>query len=971
MKKKVTSTEKKAGAFQYIIALVILIVVGLFALVGVITDFLWFKELGYVSVFFTKIIAILKIGIPAFFVVLILSFLYLKVLKKNYYKKFEAKYQVEGSEKTLGKITALISVIVALVASVMFAVSLWYDLLKFTNSTSFDMEDPIFSFDISFYVFELDFLTKLSGLLLIFLVMYVAMTLIYYLVLVSFKKPNMSGSTKAAEEEEEEEGYKEETFSGGDFSNSQRSNPFENTPFGDVFGKTFAGFGGKKNTSKKSKEPASANETVKGIMSIAKAQLMIIGSFLLIMIAVNLLLRQFDLLFTSSGVVYGPGYTEVNVILWIYRIIAGIAILGIPALIISVKKGKLKPIIFIPIAMVAVAAIGALASFGVQRLFVTPDELNKEAEYLEYNIEFTQEAYNLNEVSVKEFGASNDLTVEDIANNSPTIDNIRINDYVPANQFYNQTQSIRPYYAFNDVDVDRYIIDGEYTQTFLSAREIEEDKITDTWLNRHIKYTHGYGIVMSRVNEVTAAGQPKMIIDSIPPQSVVEEIEVERPEIYFGELSNNYSIVGTDETEFDYPDGDSNQYTEYEGSAGIKLNFVNRVLFAINERSLNILVSSNINDKSKIIVNKNIMERVQKIMPYLSYEDDPYMVLVDGKLYWIIDAYTTSNKFPYSEPFDTFAGNNYIRNSVKVVIDAYNGDTNYYIMDETDPIAMTMQKIYPDLFRSAEEMPEEIKAHVRYPAQLLQIQAEIYKRYHMNDVNVFYQNEDIWDIATEIYGSEEVPMTPNYYILNLPGESEAEFINSIPFTPKDKRNLTGLMMARNDGEHYGELILFQLPKGEIVYGPMQIEAQIDQHTEISKDFSLWESAGTTYTRGNMFVIPLEDSLIYVEPVYLEATNSSIPEVKRVIVAYGDRIAYEETLEEALAVMFGGDESEVPSSSGTEGSTDSTEGVSDAELIALAVEAFNKAEEAQRNGDWASYGEYMDEVSAYLNQLAAE
>ena len=430
-------------------------------------------------------------------------------------------------------------------------------------------------------------------------------------------------------------------------------------------------------------------------------------------------------------------------------------------------------------------------------------------------------------------------------------------------------------------------------------------------------------------------------------------------------------LVNTDEEEFDYPDGDSNKYTTYEGEAGIPLNLLNKTMFSIRERSLKLLVSSNITSDSRIVINRNIEERVREIMPYLEYDSDPYIVTADGKLYWMLDAYTTSNRYPYSEPFDTATGMNYIRNSVKVVIDAYNGTTNYYLVDDTDPIANTYKKIYPDLFKDFEEMPESLQAHIRYPNVLFNIQANVYKKYHMTNVNVFYQQEDMWDIADEIYGTKETTMTPNYYIMKLPGEDSAEFVNSIPYTPKDKKNMTGLLVARNDGENYGELVLYQLPKSKIIYGPMQIEAQIDQNTEISKEFSLWDSAGSNYSRGNMFVIPIEDSLLYVEPVYLEAKNSSIPEVKRVIVAYGDQIAYETTLAEALNSLFGeGSATESPGSGDAqaqEGAKQET--LSQTELAQKAQEAFNNAESAQRDGDWAKYGEYLDELRDYLNQLA--
>ena len=396
------------------------------------------------------------------------------------------------------------------------------------------------------------------------------------------------------------------------------------------------------------------------------------------------------------------------------------------------------------------------------------------------------------------------------------------------------------------------------------------------------------------------------------------------------------------------------------------MNFANRCLFAIRERSLKLLVSSNITGDSKIIINRNIASRVKKIMPYLSYDKDPYMVTVDGKLYWIYDAYTTTSFYPYSEPFGEESQTNYIRNSVKVVIDAYNGNVNYYLVDDKDPIANTFQKIYPKLFKNFDEMDEQLQAHIRYPNTLFDIQASVYERYHMDDVSVFYQNEDLWSVANEIYGREEKAMTPNYYIFKLPGEDKAEFVNSIPYTPKDKKNMTSLLIARNDGEEYGKLVLYQFPKSKAVYGPMQVEALIDQNTEISKEFSLWSSSGTSYSRGNLFVIPIEDSLLYVEPVYLEATNSSIPEVKRVIVVFGDKIAYESTLAEALVSMFGeGSGAIAPSEGGTSGGDKE---MTQSQLIAAAAEAFEKAEAAQRNGDWAEYGKYLNKLEKYLNEL---
>ena len=428
--------------------------------------------------------------------------------------------------------------------------------------------------------------------------------------------------------------------------------------------------------------------------------------------------------------------------------------------------------------------------------------------------------------------------------------------------------------------------------------------------------------------------------------------------------------MNTDEQEFDYPNGNENSYSTYKGKAGIKLNLLNRILFSVREGSMKLLVSSNVNSDSRIIINRNIKDRVEKLMPYLSYEKDPYMTVVNGKLYWIVDAYTTSSYYPYSEPYSGEVGStNYIRNSVKVVVDAYNGDTTFYVVDQDDPVARTYQKIYPTLFKDVKEMPEGIRKHIRYPNSLLKIQAGVYTKYHMDQVKVFYQDEDLWDIAHQIYGTEEKEMDPSYFIFELPDEKKAEFINMIPFTPKSKQNMTAIMMARNDGNRYGQLLVYKFPKNKTVYGPMQIEAQIDQNTEISKEFSLWNSSGSKYRRGDLFVIPINNSIMYVEPVYLEASNQAIPEMKRVIVAYGDKIAYESTLEDALADLFGEDENGGQSQSASASSGKNNSGKSNTkELIQKANEAYENAVNAQKSGNWKKYGDYLDELEKYLNQL---
>ena len=961
------AAQKFERKVMVVIAIIVVIGALFLSLINFIANFLWFREMGYLDVFFKQLVTQLTVGVPTFVIVAVLVQLYLTHLRKGYFKQIASDEATDM--KGLKRMTAVLSILFAVGATFFAVTNLWFEILKFANSTGFNIQDPLFHLDISFYIFRLDFLTQLNELLIGVIIGFVALTLIYYIILLTVRTPDMFEDVPPEQETEYADQSGEARYSGS-------ANPFENAGKSaeDIFSKI--GIKIPKREPKPRKQIDDDN--FKRLMKIASGKIAGLGCIFFLMLAIDFFLKQFDLLHAHTGVVYGAGFTDVTVTLWMYRILCALSVVAAVLFVIYMSKKQYKKILTVPVIMIVVGLIGNGGAMLVQNFIVSPDELQKETPYLLNNIEYTQYAYGLDNVNIKSFAADNTLTAEDIANNMETITNIRINDFEPAEQFYNQTQSIRQYYTFNDVDNDRYWVNGEYTQTFLTAREIDETKISDTWLNKHLKYTHGYGVAMSRVDKVTSSGQPDVLVGNIPPESAVDEIEIKRPEIYFGELANEYVVVGTKEQEFDYPNGDSNSYTKYEGDAGIKMNLFNRLVFAIREGSVKLLVSSNINGDSKIIINRNVVERVKTIMPYLSYENDPYMVTVDGKLYWIIDAYTVSNLYPYSEPYNEESNVNYIRNSVKVVIDAYNGDTNYYVIDENDPIAQTYAKIYPTLFKNLNQMPEGLRAHLRYANTLFTIQAAVYGKYHMEDVNVFYQSEDLWDIANEIYGTEKQQIIPNYYIAKLPGESQAEFFNSVPYTPRSKQNMTALLIARNDGENYGELVLYQFPKSKTVYGTEQIEAQIDQNTEISKEFTLWNSSGTTYRRGNLFVIPINTSVLYVEPVYLEAQNSSIPEVKRIIMVYKDQIAYGETLADCIISLFGydinADASVTPDNSSVIDSGDNEEGseseaMTQAELIAKAQEAFNKAQEAQQEGNWAAYGNYLDQLEDYLNQLA--
>ncbi len=928
---------KKGLSFAVMVIVVILVL--LIGCAGFLTNWMWFDSLGYEKVFWTKFLSQLEIGVPVFLAAMLLVRIYLKSLKKHYFIEVES-HEIPD-EKRLNKISWGMSVVFGLLVGLTAGASTWMDFRQFANATSFGLKDPLFHLDISFYVFKLAFLTKANNIVLGIVVGVVIITLLYYGILITVRTPDMFEW-----EPEEPEGPETSGENAIPFTRKYRNKPSEKRTL-DL-----------------------NNSNMIQLLHIASGKLTLLGIVFYLMVAMDFLMRQFDLLHVHTGAVYGAGFTDVNVKLWVYRLIMVLSIVGAVTLCHHMHRKEPKKLVRIPIAIVAVGLLGGVVSFAVQNLLVSPDEINKESKYLERNISYTRHAYGLDNIKVEEFPAEQNLNQQAIRDNSQTITNIRINDYEPVQDFYNQTQSIRQYYDFNDVDIDRYNIDGEQTQTYLAAREINESKISSTWINRHLKYTHGYGAAVSRVDAVTASGQPDIIVKNIPPESEAKDTDITRPEIYFGELTNDYVIVNTNEQEFDYPNGNENSYSTYKGKAGIKLNLLNRILFSVREGSMKLLVSSNVNSDSRIIINRNIKDRVEKLMPYLSYEKDPYMTVVNGKLYWIVDAYTTSSYYPYSEPYSGEVGStNYIRNSVKVVVDAYNGDTTFYVVDQDDPVARTYQKIYPTLFKDVKEMPEGIRKHIRYPNSLLKIQAGVYTKYHMDQVKVFYQDEDLWDIAHQIYGTEEKEMDPSYFIFELPDEKKAEFINMIPFTPKSKQNMTAIMMARNDGNRYGQLLVYKFPKNKTVYGPMQIEAQIDQNTEISKEFSLWNSSGSKYRRGDLFVIPINNSIMYVEPVYLEASNQAIPEMKRVIVAYGDKIAYESTLEDALADLFGEDENGGQSQSAAASSGKNNSGKSNTkELIQKANEAYENAVNAQKSGNWKKYGDYLDELEKYLNQL---
>jgi uncharacterized membrane protein (UPF0182 family) len=687
--------------------------------------------------------------------------------------------------------------------------------------------------------------------------------------------------------------------------------------------------------------------------------------------ALGYLLNQYDLLFTHHGAVWGPGYTSIHATLVAYKVLMVIAVLCALAILINLFLRRFRLIVYsIAVLFLASVLLGGVYPSMVQKFFVQPNEIAMEGPYLERNIEFTRKAYNLDAIEKKDFPAGRTLTADDIRANKDTIDNVRLWDWEPLKQNYAQLQEMRLYYEFNDIDVDRYTVDGQYRQVMLGTRELNQEQLLSqakTWLNQRLIYTHGYGIAMSPVNAQSGEGLPDFFLKDIPPVTQTD-LRIDRPEIYYGELTNDYVIVNTSTQEFNYPKGDENEYSTYEGDSGVSIaNYWRRFMFAFSLGDYKLLLSNEVDNNSRVLYYRNIKERVTKIAPFLQLDNDPYIVLSGGKLYWMWDAYTNTDRYPYSEPYDKF-NNNYIRNSVKVVIDAYTGKVDFYISDQTDPLIMTYSKIFPGMFNPLEDMPEDLRKHIRYPVDYFTIQANMYAVYHMQEPQVFYNREDKWNIATEVSGQEERPMEPYYTIIELPGSDQPEFVLILPFTPQNKRNMIAWLAAHSDGENYGKILSYSFPKQELVYGPAQIEARISQDTIISQQISLWDQRGSNVIRGNLLAIPIKDALLYVEPLYLQAEQSKMPELRRVIVAHGDIVVMEPTLELALDRIFGTGQGVPPPSELQPGTGTQQPPASIAELAKMADQLYDEAQNKLKSGDWAGYGDALSRLKQTLTEL---
>ncbi|MBW2103459.1 MAG: UPF0182 family protein [Deltaproteobacteria bacterium] len=942
----------------------ILIGLGLFVLllvwsaVSIYPDWLWFKNLDFSPVFWTMLLSRYGFGFIIWFLLILILSVNLAAARRLIRGMGAEGFGGSGAGPLAqagisGNTLNYFILAFVLIASFVIASrgsEQWDMVLRFLYQQPFGREDPIFGKDIGFFVFTLPLLLYIRNGLMVLVLFAGLLTLAWYL---------KEGALQVEGEFAEQDGV-----------------------------------------------PTSLPKI--RVAEGAKRHILFLAGVMVLLMAVGYYLKTYGLLYSTGGAVYGAGYTDIHVKLWAYRILSVLSA-GMALVVITAVFRPRKRLLWVSGAgwVALLFLLGMAIPFLVQNFVVRPNELEKEKPYIAYNIDFTRKAYNLDKIQEVPFRVSQDLTAAHLHEEEATIQNIRVWDERPLLRTYRQIQSIRLYYDFNDVDVDRYMIDGRYRQLMLSARELIVGQLppqANTWVNRHLTYTHGYGLVSSPVNEVTREGLPELLVRDLPP-AAHPDLAINRPEIYYGEKTDQYVLVKTRNQEFDYPKGDKNVYTSYQGGGGVAINsFLRRLLFAVQFTDPQILFTTYLSSESRIMFKRRIDLRAAAIAPFLDYDADPYLVISGGKLYWILDAYTTSDMYPYSRPTSLRTKRrllNYIRNSVKVVIDAYQGTVRFYLADEEDPLVRTYARIFPDLFLPMKSMPEDLRRHIRYPKDFFQIQADAYRTYHMVNPQVFYNREDLWQVPDELYGDARQEMKAYYIIIKLPDADREEFLLMVPFTPSKKDNMIGWLAARNDLPHYGSLVVYKLPKEKLVYGPMQIEARVDQNTEISRDLTLWGQRGSRVIRGNLLAIPVRDSFIYVEPVYLEAKQSdeaqspvaqskgggglfrkqrtgprtpgrkpprkataSLPELKRVIVVFGNRLAMEQNLDRALAAVFG--KHLPPLKKEPAGLASIAKGGQDP--ASMALEHYRRAKGFLREGKWAAYGKELEAMERILEKM---
>jgi len=899
-----------------IIALVFVALIVVPWLASFFTDWLWFKEVGFQTVFATSLVW--RIGL--FFIggAFAFAFFYGNVrVARGAGSGFPVLFvnRGDGVNVDVSRLFTKLFFPAAIVLSFLTAVSLsawWLTLLKGMNGVALGARDPLFNRDISFYLFR-------STLITLTLLSLVATAAMYWL------RSEITLPPRRA-----------------------------------------------------SAKPRAARH-LGGLLVL-----------LFVLFAIRTwIVDTSGLLFSTTGPLIGASYTDVHIALPGLYFCAVAGVLAAAWVMFGILRDKLvwsavsATVFYVAVSVLARGIVPA----AFQKLVVSPNELTRETPYIRKHIEATRNAWGLDKVEGRDLSGEVQLTLANIKANAATVDNVRLWERDLLMQTFKQLQEIRTYYDFVSVDDDRYTIDGRYRQVHLAARELNSESLpTRTFINSRLTFTHGMGVTMAPVNQVTSEGLPVLFIKDVPPVSTVS-VKLTRPQIYYGELTNEYVFVGTGQPEFDYPAGDKNIYTKYTGRGGVPIgSFLRKVLYAFQFGSLKILLSDDIKGSARVLYRRNIMERATTAMPFLDFDSDPYLMITDaGELKWILDAYTTSDAYPYAQR--TPDGTTYMRNSVKVVIDAYDGTLDAYIAQPNDPVVQTYAKIFGGIFKPISAMPADIRRHVRYPADLFRIQTALHATFHMTEPDAFYHREDQWQIPGTINKLTNENPFMRHIIMRLPGEKDPEFIYMTPFTPRGKDNLAAWMVARMDGENYGKLSVYRFPKQSLVYGPKQIANRINQDTDISRQLTLWDQKGSEVIRGELLVIPIEESLIYVQPIYLRAEGGSIPELKRVVVAHENRVVMGESLEEGLNALFGSGaaaqaRTNVQDSLSTLGvepsvvgggavpATGAASSGAVADLLREAQTHYDRAIAAQRAGNWADYGREIDQLGATIRALRA-
>lgn len=888
---------------------------------GRLADWLWYRDIGFERVFLTKIVAQWTLGLGVGVVAAIVLYANVRLALRGAVLDellAETRFRPEARARAavltrLAEITAKPGAFILAFLVALTAASQWRTAIAYFYRTPFGTSDPVFGRDVGFYIFTLPTIELGVDYLTLVLVLAVALVLPIYVAR------------------------------------------------GEIWRRGSAVI----------------------VQPAARGHLALLAALLLLISAVRIhFVRVPSLLFADHVPFFGASYTDLHARLPALRILTVAAVVAAILVVVAARRDRFSRLLIQVAAGYAVVLLLASTLPALyQRLVVQANELARESPQIVHHIRATRQAWGIDSVDRRELTGESRLTSADIAANRATIDNVRLWDREPLLQTYGQIQSIRTYYDFIAVDDDRYRIDGDLRQVLLSARELNTATLpTRTFINEHLTYTHGMGLTLGPSNQVTSEGLPVLFVKDLPPISTTS-IRITRPQIYFGELSNTFVLAPTHQREFDYPSGegggDAAVYSAYDGRTGVRVgSFLRRLLFAVRFGSLNILLSSDLTDSTRVLYHRDVRERAERALPFLLFDNDPYLVVSDsGHLKWILDAYTVSDHYPYAQP--SSEGINYMRNSVKVVIDAYDGDVRAYLADGADPMIRTFAKIYPNTLRPIDSLPPDLRAHIRYPEDLFRMQTALYATYHMNDPETFYHREDQWQIpspTTDAQGSA-LRAFIRHMVMRLPGEREPEFILMRPFTPRQKDNLAAWMVARNDGPHYGKLVLYRFPRQALVFGPTQVVNRINQDTDVARQISLWDQRGSEVKRGELLVLPIEQSLIYVQPLYLRAQGGRIPELKRVVAVYGGQVAMEESLDAALARLFGGsgrarDLAATAAPSATPAASATTSDSVSSALLRQALDHYERARAAQRADDWTTYGNEMRQLGEVLRRLGA-